>query len=68
MLVKSSTIDIVRASVQSRTGKLFKADDEYLSDIESFIRRSRIERTDCEERQRFGTGRLTHYLRSDAVR
>lgn len=70
VLVKSSATDIVRAAVQSRFGKFTKAE---IMNICPTLSRSSVEAGLREliakgEIQRFGTGRSTHYLRSDAIR
>lgn len=70
VLVKSSATDIVRAAVQSRIGKFTKTE---IMNICPTLSRSSVEAGLREllanrEIQRFGTGRSTHYLRSDAIR
>ena len=69
-LVKSSATDIVRAAVNSRIGKFTKTE---IMNICPTLSRSSVEAGLREliqkgEIQRFGTGRSTFYLRSDAVR
>ena len=69
-LVKSSATDIVRAAVNSRIGKFTKTE---IMNICPTLSRSSVEAGLREliqkgEIQRFGVGRSTFYLRSDAVR
>ena len=69
VLVKSSATDIVRASVESRIGKFTKTE---ILNICPTISRSSVEAGLREliasgEIQRFGTGKSTYYLRSDAI-
>ena len=69
-LVKSSATDIVRAAVESRIGKFTKTEILNIcptisrSSVEAGLRAMRA----SGEIQRFGTGRATYYLRSDAIR
>lgn len=69
VLVKSSATDIVRAAVESRIGKFTKTE---IMNICPTISRSSVEAGLREliakgEIQRFGTGRSTFYVRSDAL-
>ena len=69
-LVKSSATDIVRAAVMSRIGKFTKTE---ILNICPTISRSSVEAGLREliandEIKRFGTGRSTYYVRSDAMR
>lgn len=69
ILVKSSAADIVRAAVESRIGKFTKTE---ILNICPTISRSSVEAGLREliangEIQRFGTGRLTFYIRADAL-
>ena len=69
VLVKASATDIVRAAIQSRIGKFTKTE---ILNICPTISRSSVEAGLREmiangEIQRFGTGRSTYYLRSDAL-
>ena len=70
VLVKSSATDIVRAAVESRIGKFTKTE---ILNICPTISRSSVEAGLREliandEIQRFGTGRSTYYVRSDAMK
>lgn len=70
VLVKSSATDIVRAAIQSRIGKFTKTE---ILNICPTISRSSVEAGLREmiangEIVRFGTGRATYYLRSDALK
>ena len=70
VLVKSSATDIVRAAVESRIGKFTKTE---IMNICPTLSRSSVEAGLRElitsgEIQRFGSGRSTYYLRSDAIR
>ena len=67
--VKSGAIDIVRAAVESRIGKFTKTE---ILNICPTISRSSVEAGLREmiengEIQRFGKGKSTYYLRSDAL-
>ena len=69
-MVKSSATDIVRAAVESRIGRFTKKE---LMNICPTLSRSSVEAGLREllqngEIRRFGTGRSTFYLRSDALR
>ena len=69
VLVKSSAADIVRAAVESRIGKFTKTE---IMNICPTISRSSVEAGLREliaggEIRRFGTGRSTFYVRSDAL-
>lgn len=69
VLVKSSALDIVRAAVESRIGKFTKTE---ILNICPTISRSSVEAGLRElivqgEIRRFGTGRSTFYIRSDAI-
>ena len=69
-IVKSSATDIVRAAVQSRIGRFTKTEIMNLcptlsrSSVEAGLRKL----IQDGEVERFGTGRSTFYVRSDAVR
>lgn len=67
--VKSNAIDIVRAAVKSRVGKFTKTE---ILNICPTISRSSVESglrelTANGEIQKFGSGKATYYLRSDAA-
>lgn len=69
LLVKSSVLDIVKASIKTRIGKFTKTE---LMNICPTLSRSSVEASLREliasgEIKRFGTGRATYYLRSDAL-
>ena len=68
--VKSSALDIVRAAIETRIGKFTKTE---ILNICPTLSRSSVEASLREliatgEIMRFGTGRATYYLRSDAIR
>ena len=68
-LVKSSATEIVRAAVQSRIGRFTKTE---IMNICPTLSRSSVEAglrelIQTHEIQRFGTGRATYYVRSDAL-
>ena len=70
VLVKSSALEIVRAAVNTKIGRFTKTE---ILNICPTLSRSSVEASLREliqlgEIQRFGTGRSTFYLRSDAVR
>lgn len=67
--VKSSVLDIVKASIETRIGKFTKTE---LMNICPTLSRSSVESSLRElissgEIKRFGNGRATYYLRSDAL-
>ncbi len=68
-IVKSKAVDIVRAAVESRIGKFTKGEILAIcptlsrSSVEGGLR----EMTENGEIKRFGKGRGTYYLRSDAI-
>lgn len=69
-LVKSSALDIVRAAVESRIGKFTKTE---ILNICPTLSRSSVEAGLRElialgEIERFGAGKATYYLRSDALK
>ena len=69
-LVKSSALDIVRAAIASRIGKFTKTE---ILNICPTLSRSSVEAGLRElialgEIQRFGAGKTTYYLRSDALK
>ena len=68
--MKSSATDIVRAAVESRIGKFTKTE---ILNICPTISRSSVEQglrdlLAGKEIQKFGMGKATYYLRSDAIR
>lgn len=68
--VKSSALDIVRAAIETRFGKFTKTE---LMNLCPTLSRSSVEESlrvliANGEIQRFGSGRATYYLRSDALR
>jgi len=70
ILVKSSALDIVKAAIETRIGKFTKTE---ILNICPTLSRSSVEASLREliangEIQRFGTGRATYYLRSDALK
>lgn len=70
ILVKSTATEIVRAAVESRIGKFTKTE---ILNICPTISRSSVEQglrdlLAGNEIQKFGAGRTTYYLRSDAIR
>ena len=67
--VKSSALDIVRAAIETRFGKFTKTE---LMNLCPTLSRSSVEESlrvliANGEIQRFGSGRATYYLRSDAL-
>jgi len=70
VLVKSSALDIVKAAIETRIGKFTKTE---ILNICPTLSRSSVEASLREliatgDIMRFGTGRATYYLRSDAVK
>lgn len=70
VLVKSSALDIVKAAIETRIGKFTKTE---ILNICPTLSRSSVEASLRElivtgDIVRFGTGRATYYLRSDAIK
>ena len=70
VLIKSNATDIVRAAVESRIGKFTKTD---IYNICPSLSRSSVELglrelLKNDEIRKFGAGRATYYIRTDAIR